>query len=511
LSAAPSAAQRDFALAREVDAYVGEVCRGYTWRVSGEGKVIRDAVHGYQLLEPHEVAVLNSPLVQRTRLIHQTALAYFVYPTATHTRFDHGLGVAKVAGSMADALVVRNELAGRSDPILTRRRLRLAALLHDIGHVMWSHLGESLLSELFARELAEARAAHEAFADKKIGDILSYLMITSPTFVEGLNQVGESVGLGATAGPEIAGLVLGYSADPNLQFEADIVSGPFDADKLDYLLRDCHFSGIRSTIDIDRLYLSARVLREKDMPGLLAWDISSIPNLEQVLFAKLMLFPALYHHQKVRAFECTFRSAIELIRQNRDRVGDQLQLERIRDWLRVSEQDFLVWGSTAEVLRDGIGRLIWRQPLRRAVVLSRDAVSDHTRFRAYSLKMAEETPEGMRRLRQEIHDRLPDPSRCPIEDVWVDLPRMPDLVRDIEQTVITWGDGSQHATLSSDQFQWTNWTANYAEVKWRGHVFCRDEPSIRKDVGRVAAEILRERFGVELTAGAWTAAKNERD
>src|SRR5712691_7236518 len=84
---------RNFSLAKWVDEFVESLLNRHAWSIPLEGKLIRDAVHGYQILEPHEVAVLNLPLLQRLRGIHQTAMTYFVYPTATHTRFDHSLGV----------------------------------------------------------------------------------------------------------------------------------------------------------------------------------------------------------------------------------------------------------------------------------------------------------------------------------------------------------------------------------------------------------------------------------
>jgi len=87
-------------LIAELLPWIAEVLQGSTpARVAGP-KLIRDAVHGYHLLQPYEVAILDCPIVQRLRYIHQTALAYLVYPTAHHTRFDHSLGMAAVAEKM---------------------------------------------------------------------------------------------------------------------------------------------------------------------------------------------------------------------------------------------------------------------------------------------------------------------------------------------------------------------------------------------------------------------------
>src|SRR5215216_4617520 len=97
---------------------------------------IRDPIHGFIELTPRERAAADTPIVQRLRSISQLALTYLVYPGARHTRFEHSLGVCHVAGRLADEL----ELPARD-----ARTVRLAALLHDIGHGPFSHVSENVL------------------------------------------------------------------------------------------------------------------------------------------------------------------------------------------------------------------------------------------------------------------------------------------------------------------------------------------------------------------------------
>jgi len=116
------------ALAEEINEWVEDIIPAdYPKRYPSpkDGKVVREAVSGYQVLKPHEYLLLDSPIMQRLRYIHQTALAYLVYPTANHTRFDHSLGVAKIADDIGHSL-------GEKKPQI--EELRLAALLHDVGH-----------------------------------------------------------------------------------------------------------------------------------------------------------------------------------------------------------------------------------------------------------------------------------------------------------------------------------------------------------------------------------------
>src|SRR5690348_14610910 len=96
-----------------------------------ESLEIRDPVHGFIHREPYERDLIDTKLLQRLRSLHQLALAYFVYPGATHTRFDHSLGAFHVATGLANVLVESES---------ERRLVRLATLLHDVGHGPFSHV-----------------------------------------------------------------------------------------------------------------------------------------------------------------------------------------------------------------------------------------------------------------------------------------------------------------------------------------------------------------------------------
>lgn len=148
----------------------------------GDYKIIRDALHGYQILEPHEYLILDHPLMQRLRRIHQTALAYLVYPTANHTRFDHSLGCAKVAQNIGNRLIGGDK---------TRvRELRLAALLHDVGHTFFSHLSETIMQSHFRRDyIALKKAPDFRQLDLSLSEMMSYLIVTSKLFAEFLDKI----------------------------------------------------------------------------------------------------------------------------------------------------------------------------------------------------------------------------------------------------------------------------------------------------------------------------------
>ncbi len=107
---------------------------------------IRDPVHGFITPSDTELKIINSTLFQRLRRIKQLAMAYLVYPGANHTRFDHSLGVYHIASSMAKKLLSKKDEQ-------ERRIVRLAALLHDVGHGPFSHVSEDILDK-YSNDLA---------------------------------------------------------------------------------------------------------------------------------------------------------------------------------------------------------------------------------------------------------------------------------------------------------------------------------------------------------------------
>jgi len=449
-------------------------------------KVIREAVSGYQVLQPHEYLIIDSPIVQRLRYIHQTSLAYLVYPTANHTRFDHSLGVAKVA------LEVGRQLGVEKDKLTT---LRLAAFLHDVGHCLFSHLSESLMEYKFSELYKAAKEAPEfSGKDLHLSEILSYLIIRSPRFDMLLrNVVGHyhprvDVDM-------IANLVIGKV--PNkFAYLSDIISGPFDADKCDYLVRDCYFCGIRADIDVPRVIISAekmdrRRFKVTDYPRRnLVMRRAGAPNLEQIIFNKMLLFPAVYHHHKIRALECMVRAIFEKIWNSTEEIGDEeLRFGRLRDFLSVSEQGFftrlLKENHVSSLIRD----ILDRKLLKRCLVLSDSYMKGVGKHRVMKIS-TEKHPDQVRLYRELIWDILPRAERTSISDLWVDLPAAPPTGRDADECFID-EDTSTLQTLAK-YFPYPRWIESYSERKWKGHVFYVADNDFRIAVNKAAKSMFKE-------------------
>ena len=235
---------------------------------------IRDPVHDFIQLREKEQRIVATQALQRLRGIRQLAMASLVYPGALHTRFDHTLGVMHVAGQMAKAL----ELEGYAI-----ETVRLAALLHDIGHGPFSHVSEHALERYADRSRLQPDQKKE-----KIHERVTALMV--------LNDKSIVDALGKTTCDQIVSLLsTGYGELISKQ----IVSGPLDADKQDYLLRDSYFCGVQyGVFDHHQLHRSLVSVKQPDQHDhALMIRSNAIHAVEQFVLAKYYLTTNVYRHK----------------------------------------------------------------------------------------------------------------------------------------------------------------------------------------------------------------------
>ncbi|MGH7544617.1 MAG: HD domain-containing protein, partial [Gemmatimonadota bacterium] len=271
--------------------------------------VIRDPLWQNIHVQPEALRIVDTPAFQRLRRVKQLGLAHLVYPGATHTRFDHALGVYHLARR---ALVILEAAGQLGDvPLRDRELIPIAGLLHDIGHYPFSHALEDLEVELVPE-------GHEEAAGRFLGD---------PDVRAALGAFGPD------AGARLHALILGRSEHP-LQ---GLVSGSLDLDKIEYLKRDAMFCGVPyGEVDVDRLLESLRVARHPASGRLeLAVAEQGLAALESLLFAKYQMFRNVYWHHAVRAATVVFQ---RLVREAlRDGWADLESLARMGD------EDLLSW------------------------------------------------------------------------------------------------------------------------------------------------------------------------
>ncbi len=459
-------------------------------------KIIRDAVSGYQILEPHEYLVLDHPILQRLRYIHQTALAYLVYPTANHTRFDHSLGCAKIAQEIGVHLIPEDK---------TRiAELRLAALLHDIGHTFFSHLSETIMESHF-KDFYDALSEAKEFKGLKLklSEMMSYLIVTSETFHNFLDRVVHYYYESGFDLDNVANLII-HKPTNTLAYMADIISGPFDVDKLDYLVRDCYFTGIRADVDVERVVVSTSLLDKDRFPATdLKWQRRSlvmqtggVSILEQITFNKMLLFPAIYHHHKVRALECMVKSIFEIIWENGQVKDRRLNFKDILDFYKLTEPEFFTLAKAEPKLEPIINRLLKRDLLERCLVLLPRYAKDPSGWKHLGKRHYEDDPGQIKWLRECIWQELPGEVRglVSICDLWVDIPKTPDL-GDPDRAFVD--IGTNELLSLSEFFSYPHWISAYETNKLKGHVFSLCALEIRKTVNKVAQEVLKEQFGLE--------------
>ena len=233
-------------------------------------KVIHDSLWGTNRFSWRELVVTDSPFFQRLRGIHQTGLAHYVYPCAQHSRFEHSLGVVTVAGKAFDALVQRHlpdlQTIARSlnepntEELLARLRdeLRMAALLHDVGHSIHSHASEQVYQELPMLQTAVVELHRITGKKKGAGEVISFCFSRTTALKTLLENAktrladDEKRKVRDIVWDNVSLLIVGRSMHPYLQFMGDIISSDLDADKLDYLLRDASAAGLPLRYDLER-------------------------------------------------------------------------------------------------------------------------------------------------------------------------------------------------------------------------------------------------------------------
>jgi hypothetical protein len=261
--------------------------------------ILRDPVHGLVSFESEEESIVPALLeareVQRLRRVRQTGLASLAYPGADHTRFAHAIGSACVMTKLVRRLrSIHDSLPYWQRMTTERARDALAAaLLHDVGHGPFSHLFEQVLPQ--ARK-------HEEWT--------SEIVLDPSTDVNRILKRFD-----ATLPERVANLVQGKH---ELTFLAKAVSGTFDVDRCDYLLRDAHATGVSyGSFDLDWLLRSLRfgVPSNGAAPPLAIDGAKGIPAIESFLLARLFMFQQVYFHKTERASEWMLSRILERVGQ----------------------------------------------------------------------------------------------------------------------------------------------------------------------------------------------------
>jgi hypothetical protein len=243
--------------------------------------VIKDAVHGDIQVSDVELKLIDTPEVQRLRGIKQMAAAYLVYPGANHTRFEHSLGTMHITGEICENLSLSEEEKGE---------MRAAALLHDVGHTAFSHETETIL-------MRKRKGSHE---------------------LRGIERVrnGRGGGILEENGydlKKVCSIMAGGGSGGIIDFE-------LGSDRMDYLLRDSHYTGVAyGVIDCGRL---VHTIRLKEDRAVIEWG--GIEAAESLLIARFLMFSSVYYHHAVRIASAMLGRAVEFALDDEDVSLDEL-------------------------------------------------------------------------------------------------------------------------------------------------------------------------------------------
>jgi uncharacterized protein len=245
---------------------------------------IREPIWGTIQVDPVARRIIDAPAFQRLRYIRQLGLAHLVYPGASHTRFDHAIGVYHLIRRALWSMERQGELEAIRDE--ERQLIPLAGLLHDVGHYPFSHALEELEEPLVPGH-------HEALTGRFLGDAEVRAALESVTD-DGVERVEQ--------------LIRGRSPS-SLQ---GLVSGSLDLDKVEYLKRDARYCGVPyGEVDVDRLLESlVLVAPQEGDPFEVGVAEKGVAALESLLFSKYQMFRNVYWHHAVRAATVLYKRIV---------------------------------------------------------------------------------------------------------------------------------------------------------------------------------------------------------
>lgn len=289
----------------DVEQFVKEKLNGYIPN-NIEGKTIHDSVWGSVEYSEWEMQLIDSPLIQRLRDVHQVGLAMLTYPAARHSRFEHSLGVAAAAKKMCERVNANSDKFKIDEE--SRNCIVLAAIVHDIGHCFYSHLSESIYGEL--EDFVELKNQFNKILKRKPKphEMLSFIIINTITFQNFFfSKVSypHKEKVKNTLFQDVGRMIIGANIEKDnkiLSYQTSIINGPFDADKLDYIKRDSLTAGLALQYDIERLFTKIQVYSipvPDKVEDRLVINFNGVTAIEELTFCKIMLFSYIYYHQKV--------------------------------------------------------------------------------------------------------------------------------------------------------------------------------------------------------------------
>lgn len=335
-----------------------------------------DPVHGLIRMTEEELKIVNTRLFQRLRRIKQNGLLNYVFPSASHSRFEHSLGVLFVADSMLHALVCNGQVASAKSPselgtepmqavnlerVLDRTKMetlfrivRLAALCHDLGHGPLSHTFDKFAPTRNA--VAELLSGSDSAVLIRLGDAISrdstpriehewMSCVLFAALFQSIDATDQTTALAVAASilnmPELV-------SDPEVRNLVPLVndliaSAPADADRMDYVERDSRSCGVSyGLFDRNRVLKSFLVYLDNDRHLRLGIKSSGFRAIENFIQARFELFVQIYYHKTNRAIELMLSEIGRLAEKNNSTIMRESSLEELfEDYAAIGDDEFV--------------------------------------------------------------------------------------------------------------------------------------------------------------------------
>lgn len=341
---------------------------------------IKDPLYGYVYITEAEKEVIDSYPMQRLHRLRQLAGAEFVYPGANHTRFEHSVGVMHLSRRLTENPNISQHLSEDE-----AQMIRIAALLHDVGHGPFSHIYEHLLVK---------------FLDKTHEDMTLWVIQQS-----GLSDLLNNLGYD----PKIIGkLAVGTLKKPGKAFMDQIIRSAVDVDKLDFVVRDTYHTGAEyGYVDVFRLIHTLDVLDEN-----LAVNLGALSALESFILARVESFKSIYFHRVGRAAQIMLAMAME---KAKDELG-LVDFQTPKQYL--SMDDYTVWTMLKNCEKSrGIIENLERRRLLKYAYAQTFHVRDQTVSRIF----------GAEEIRNQMRNKIAEEAGIDPEFVVIDVPTVPSV------------------------------------------------------------------------------------
>ena len=260
---------------------------------------IYDNIHGYIDLDPIACAIVDTDIFQRLRNIHQTGVLYLVFPTATHTRFEHSIGTYHLAKQMITMISSKQPELKVTDEIITL--ISIAGLCHDLGHLLFSHLFDDYFLEMLPNiKIIKTKTSNWSHENRSI-TLLNYIVdkYKIPLNKDMLKVIGD--------------LINPKESDYNKwkpkymigRWIFQIISNPLnsiDVDKFDYLTRDTMAVGLKLGFNYSRIMFDAKVI-ENNGKSMICYSNQCSEDIYHMFFIRYRLHRQIYNHKAVKAIE----------------------------------------------------------------------------------------------------------------------------------------------------------------------------------------------------------------